>query len=60
MTPATYEARAIAAEARGDYDRAAMWWNYAAQAAHNRPGREAKTHCFEREDAAKARALEAA
>lgn len=53
-----FKQKAVAAEARDDWDRAAMWWHYAARVAPTR--QEAKAYCWQREDAAKARALEAA
>lgn len=52
----SYRDRAEAAEGRGDWCRAAMWWYYAAQAVTGNP-RNLRTYYNHREDAAKAKTL---
>lgn len=62
-----YVARAEAAEARGDFDRAAMWWNYAAHRTdaarvlidRKAPFRSLATIYCQREDACKEKARQA-
>ena len=55
--PVDFTRRAEAAESRGDFARAGMWWNYAAQAVAGNP-RNLRTVYHQREDAAKEKARE--